>query len=409
MQKWILTAFSAMALVNIALAGCAPAVHPNGFIDKSGTLIVDFSKFKPKPLAIGDYSEELAPIKLATGIEWLDKTGKIAFEKPFRNVATFSDGKAAFSVGKSDSDERWGYINTKGDIVVKPIYTTANKFSEGAAAVRLAPDTKYGKNAGRWCYIDDTGKQIIDQTFDKAEPFTEGLASVTLNGRMGCITRSGHFVVPPMYDVVYAANEGLIVAAQGNGLSGPSSAQQLDYFDKAGTKQGHKEMKPVTLQNLRPMLWVKSDSTNNSGDPNLNRPLSPFATPGYCEGKSISQSGPKFCIDQVFNARAFAGAYDYIFPVTNGFFVVYDDGDGGKMDYRGGIPEDASGIWNSKTFRFWDAAPFSEGLGLVQESKGGRYGYIDKTGNFALKPIYDHARPFKDGRALVGESALHNF
>jgi hypothetical protein len=89
--------------------------------------------------------------------------------------------------------------------------------------------------------------------------------------------------------------------------------------------------------------------------------------------------------------------------------VVYDDSNGGKMDYRGGIPEDAPGIWNSKVFRFWDAAPFSDGLGLVQETKGGPYGYVDKTGNYALKPIYDHARSFKDDRALVGESALHNF
>jgi hypothetical protein len=75
------------------------------------------------------------------------------------------------------------------------------------------------------------------------------------------------------------------------------------------------------------------------------------------------------------------------------------------MDYRGGKPEDGDGIWNNTAFRFYDAAPFHSGMGLVQESKGGPYGYINKSGKYAFKTTFEHARSFSDGLALVGSSA----
>jgi hypothetical protein len=379
MRKQILTTISAITLMASALAGCSSTSgHPNGFIDKSGALVVDLDKLKPKPVAVGDYSEGegLAPVQFESGAGCIDKSGIVVFTKEFRHISVFSEGKAAFSVGKSAADERWGYINKKGDVVIKPVYLAAEKFCEGIAAVQLAPDMARGKSGnGTWCYIDENGKQAIKLTFDQAEPFSEGLAAVRLKGRMGTINRQGVFLVPALYDVVYSANDGNIVAAQGMGFSGDSPAQELDYFDKAGTKIVHKQIRPIVLNNLRPMMWVKFDkkaaAKAKPEDQIAERPLSTFASPGFSESKSISQSGSKFCIDQQFNARAFKGGYDYIYPVTDGFCVVYNDSEGGKMDYRGGVPADVGGIWNSTAFRFWDAAPFSDGLGLVEETKGG--------------------------------------
>jgi hypothetical protein len=376
MQKWIFTTFSALAMVTAALTGCSAPEHQSGFIDKSGKLIVNVDKLNPKPIAIGDYSEGegLAPVQFASGCGCLDKSGTIVFTRPFRHISQFSEGKAAYSVGDSAKDEKWGYINKKGETVIKPIYAAADKFSEGVAAVRLAPAKADDQTDARWTYIDESGKQIFQQTYDHAGPFSEGLAAVKLKGRMGSINRLGAIVVPAMYDVVYACNDGNIVAAQGNGLTGQTSGQALDYYNKSGNKLSHAEIHPITLQNLRPLLWVQTEKKSGSGvkedEANLRRPLSNFASPGFAETKSISQAGSKFCIAEQFNARAFKGGYDYIFPVSGGFCVVYDDSAGGKMDYRGGIPEDASGIWNSHTFRFWDAAPFSDGLGLVQETVG---------------------------------------
>ena len=112
MQKWILTTVTTLALVNAALTGCSSTARVNGFIDKSGNLVVDLDKLSPKPLAVGDYSEGLAPVQLASGSGCLDKDGKMAFVKPFNHISAFSEGRAAFSEGKSEADQKWGYINT---------------------------------------------------------------------------------------------------------------------------------------------------------------------------------------------------------------------------------------------------------------------------------------------------------
>lgn len=402
MQKWIVTALGALTVASVTMSGCGSPAHQNGYIDKTGALVLDVDKLTPKPLAIGDYSEELAALKYPDKVRVIDKNGQTVFEKPFKTIRTFSEGRAAFSTGSSDSDQKWGYVNTKGDITIKAIYDEVQPFSEGLAAVRLSKDKANGKDAGRWIYIDDSGTRALQDSFEEAGPFSEGFAAVRQNKRMGSINRQGAFVVPCEYDMVYKANDGMIVAAQGKGLSGPEAGQMIEYFDKNGNKITHKEIHPVTLKNLSPMLW-----TTNT-DKALARPLSTFVTPGFCETKSIAESSGKFFIEQQFSARAFAGSFDYIFPVSDGYFVAYSDAGGGKMDYRGGVPEDASGIWNNKQFRFYDAAPFSNGMGLVQETKGGNYGYIDKTANYALKPIYEHARSFKNDRAVVGEMALHD-
>ena len=42
---------------------------------------------------------------------------------------------------------------------------------------------------------------------------------------------------------------------------------------------------------------------------------------------------------------------------------------------------------------------FSEGLASV--AKGHKYGYIDKSGEFVVNPVYDYAHPFQEGRAVV--------
>jgi hypothetical protein len=49
--------------------------------------------------------------------------------------------------------------------------------------------------------------------------------------------------------------------------------------------------------------------------------------------------------------------------------------------------------------QFDSAGDFSDGLALV--SMGGRYGYINESGNFAINPQFDEGGNFKSGFAPV--------
>jgi hypothetical protein len=405
MDRRFLATIFALALVSYCASGCNQAPKPEGFIDKSGKLVVDPTKTSQKPLVFGDYSDGFVPAKFSNGYGCLDKDGGVAFVHPFRYIAPFSEGMAAFSVGKNTAEEMWGYINSTGETVIEPTYGAAGQFSEGMAPVRMHKDDKGAKFPGKWCYIDKTGKTVLDKYFDQAEPFVDGLAVVTEKGKMGCIDKTGKFIVPPSYDKVYPVNAGVIVAAQGDGISADNRDQTLNYFDVAGTSLCQKTMTPVFLKNLRHCIWVRNEFKVGDdaveADRKLSRPLCLDATPGFREGFGIMQEGKKFLhMTPKFQRPGFAAVFDYVFPFSDGMALVYSDNSGGKLGYVDSAHQPVI------PFKYWDASPFSSGLALVQETKGGLYGYIDKKGKYVLPPIYESARPFKDDRALVGKSAL---
>lgn len=76
----------------------------------------------------------------------------------------------------------WGYINEKGNVIVKPKYLSAMDFSEGLAAVR---------EKGTYGYIDENGKYEIEPKFDFAESFNNGIARVYIDGVPFFIDKKG--------------------------------------------------------------------------------------------------------------------------------------------------------------------------------------------------------------------------
>jgi hypothetical protein len=54
--------------------------------------------------------------------------------------------------------------------------------------------------------------------------------------------------------------------------------------------------------------------------------------------------------------------------------------------------------------RYEDAEPFAEGLARVRS--GGKWGYIDKTGNLVVPAVYQSALDFSEGMAVVGDGVF---
>ena len=51
--------------------------------------------------------------------------------------------------------------------------------------------------------------------------------------------------------------------------------------------------------------------------------------------------------------------------------------------------------------KYYSASWFSEGYGIVQETKDSKYGIIDKKGNYVLEPSFDFINGFYEGEALA--------
>lgn len=114
------------------------------------------------------------------------------------------------------TDEYFGYMNVKGEIVIPPSFDYAGFFSSGLAAVMK--DGKVG-------FINKSNEVIIPFQFDDAQDFEKGRSVVELDGALGIIDNTGHFILPPKFEDFGGYHHGIIFAYQ-NG--------QYRYFDWEG-------------------------------------------------------------------------------------------------------------------------------------------------------------------------------
>ena len=91
------------------------------------------------------------------------------FFAPVIGLAQDQKSKKLFTVIVND---KRGYIDSTGKIVIQPQFEGASNFSEGLDVV--ATGNKEG-------FIDETGKLVIEPRFDTAREFSEGLAAVGFN------------------------------------------------------------------------------------------------------------------------------------------------------------------------------------------------------------------------------------
>ena len=91
-------------------------------------------------------------------------------------------------------NDKYGYKNEKGEVVIAPKYDLAYNLDEGMAAVKL--DGKYG-------YVNKSGEEIISPKYDNTWKFIGGFAAVKLENKIGFIDLTGKEVIPPIYDAGY--------------------------------------------------------------------------------------------------------------------------------------------------------------------------------------------------------------
>jgi hypothetical protein len=197
--------------------------------ERDGVRFVSF--FEPFAVALKCTEVRWEPSEgtFAVGVEgkwgFIDDKGDVAIRPKFDGVRPFTEGLAP-----AVSGEKWGYINHAGNWVIQPQFDRAYQFREGLAAV---------SNEGRGWYIDHTGKRAFEGDYAQVQEFSEGLGCVrdAKSNLWGYVDRSGGVVIPAVLRSARPFSEGLAVAADNQGEGG--------YIDHAGkfvitlpTKQG---------------------------------------------------------------------------------------------------------------------------------------------------------------------------
>lgn len=203
-----------------------------GYIDKTGRILI-----KPQYSQASSFSEGLARVAvggkwagdLLVGEKWgyIDKTGKLVIPAKYEydDHTDFSEGLALAKIGK-----KYGYIDKTGKVVIPPQYDSADKFSEGLAAVEVGGKEAHGQySGGKWGFIDKTGTIVLAPQYDYQAEFSEGLAAVSIDGKLGYIDKTGKIVIPLGGEEF---SEGL-AAAFVPGKDGQKGKR--GYIDKTGT------------------------------------------------------------------------------------------------------------------------------------------------------------------------------
>ncbi len=292
------------------------------------------------------YSQNIIPVInfAKNGYDYIDSNSKkIISQYTYDQAFPFRDGLARIS-----RNGYWGFINKRGEEIIKPRFVHAEDFSEGLASVSLAKtetnedgyvfhrDEKYGM-------INSNGKTVIDFNYEQLFGFKEGLARAQdlATHNWSWIDKNGSWRFSPIYFY-------------------------NDDFNELG-------------------LAKVGISKNYKSEDKIFRGT-------YIEYGAINKEG-QFVIPAIY----------YDLGNIRSEFIKATNFDG---KYHDGIGK--SGYINSSgriviPFQFEEASDFSEGLAmvgvLVSDEK--KFGFIDKNGSFKIPAIYDYSHSFSGGMAFI--------
>ncbi len=238
-------------------------------------------------------------------------------------------------------NEKFGYINSEGAIIITPQFDNASDFCEGLAKVRVKTSFRY---------IDLKGT-FIKGKYLSGESFSEGLARVKVkNNLYQFINRDGTIVLPPKkryYSNIFV-NGFLIVI---------------------------NEKKKKNIINKSGMLMLKDwydDLKNFCND------IIPVKMNGKWGGMGLDE---KMIIPAQF---------DGISEFSEHYATVRNE--------KGVAFIDSKGKLLNNTF-YEDAKSFSEGLAAIKID--GKWGYINKKGVIVVEPAYYYVANYSEGLAAV--------
>ncbi|MDF2904719.1 MAG: repeat-containing protein [Herbinix sp.] len=131
-----------------------------GYIDKSGTFVINPVYDYAEP-----YTDGMAIVRSVGNYKVIDKTGAIIFENNDNIILPYHNGMAAFMNIKEDT-LLYGYIDTKGTVIIEPSFTFADNFNEDGQAYVALPGGK------GYQLIDKTGKVLESYEVDLGNGYT---------------------------------------------------------------------------------------------------------------------------------------------------------------------------------------------------------------------------------------------
>ncbi len=316
---------------------------------------------------------------------FIDTFGRVVIPAQYDQVSAFQEGLAPVNF-----EGRWGYIDHRDTPVIPFKFRAAWQFRGGKARVlnfdgspcfidhsghTVCPDHTLELydfsdglavcgQGGLFGYIDTTGKTVIPPRYIEAWPFDKGVARVALQDGQGLIDRSGAFLLKPEYQHVSLPANGRILVQQEN---------RYFYLDLQGDHMGGRYL---------------------------------HGTP-YSDGVAAVADTLGWYLMDLHEHPLIEARYDQIRPAGEAHWIARNGTYQALLDHQGHI---------LTPFRYDQINTFSENY--AGYLKGHLWGFLDTAGNEITPPqfglVWDFhegmARAaFKDGTAYINTKGMVPF
>ncbi|NOU94491.1 DUF3298 domain-containing protein [Paenibacillus sp. LMG 31456] len=250
---------------------------------------------------------------------------------------------------------RWGFIDSKGTMVIQPQYEYASDFqNNGLAIVQMN---------GRNGLINSTGQYVVKPIYDSISPFSEGRAVVIDGQGFKVIGGDGHIITKKAYNYIAPYSNGRAMASVAN----PDGSSLYGFLDL----QGNEIIKPQFQE---------------AGDFKHNKTV-------------VKVKDNDFALIGLDGSKLASYPFASVGPLGDGLlsFQQQLQGKYGYIDEKGSIV-----IQPAYTY----ANVFMDGRAVVNtaEDYGARYGLIDKQANYIIKPAYNDIRTLGEQRLALGKA-----
>lgn len=278
--------------------------------------------------------------------------------------------------------EKWGLLDHKGNILIKPKYAMMNAVSEGMIAAM--------REGGTWGYIAPSGSTEIIFRYIDAEDFKNGRARVkvpywlTKKDLYAIIDKKGEYIISPadynFYDL------GLLKIEKKNKVRCLIPIGKYSSYEKINAtyvrvmRNGKYGM---ILTNGREIIAPVYDYVSDPSDTGLI---------------IVEKDGKTGVVDERGN---------FTYKLSNRFEKVFGFHEGlSKMQLKGkyGFMDQHGDIWISAQYP--DAGKISDGM--VNVIIKGKWGFMNSKESLKVQPYYKEVKPFKNGVALVRENQKWN-
>ena len=278
--------------------------------------------------------------------------------------------------------EKFGFIRLDGSYLIEPVFDNAFDFSEGLALVET--EGKYG-------YIDTTGEYVIKPQYEWASVFKDGEARVRIGDFFYNIDKYGKTLGEGFSDPLNVLRKGHL----GRALS--STESKLAKENEAGEIIVYPSKSDFSCCLGRYEYWKSFESGPKFGFMDENMQI--VITAKFSEVEKFSEG---------LTAVSNRGKWRYI--NTKGVYAFkgfFDDAWGFKEevarvkfnDKWGYIDKEGKFIIKPQ---YKSASDFSEGLAFVRKSNRALYFYINLNNEDVFDKLFSLVRPFSDGVAFVG-------